>query len=305
MRRSASPRNKIAKVAVFGIVGYNNTILKIDMPKSPLSLFIGGIALLLVIGVLGNGDIQPKGQVATPSSALLQQENTVIPKEATEPVADAPNPATSPQEGVINIGDVLQGAPQEIQPGQEFTTVTFVVDGDTVEIQTEERVRLIGIDSPERGDPYYTEARNKLSELVLNKQVRMEKDVSEKDRYGRLLRYLYVGNLFVNLEMVKQGYASVYTYPPDVKHSAQFLAAEQEARNKKVGLWVPAQPQPTQSEQGIPSAGFTVPSCAQTDCDCGDFSTHAYAQWFYENYDLSNKHKLDGDKDGVACESLP
>lgn len=278
----------------FGRVGYNDKILKIDMPKSLSSMVIGGIALLLVIGVLGNGNIQPKEQVATPSGILLEQEGTVVSKEATEPVSDASVPPTSLQEWVVNIGG-----------GQEFARVTFVVDGDTVEIQTEERVRLIGIDSPERGDPYYTEARNKLSELVLNKQVRMEKDVSEKDRYGRLLRYLYVGNLFVNLEMVKQGYASAYTYPPDVKYSQQFLVAEQEARNKKVGLWVPAQPQPIQSGQGVLPTGFTVPSCAQTDCDCGDFSTHAYAQWFYETYDPSNRHRLDGDKDGEACESLP
>lgn len=293
-------------------------MLKMGMPKNPFAtLFVGGIALLLVMGVLSNGDVQPKEQVADSSSALPGQESPSGAEGGIQPVSDAPSPTASPQEGVINIGDVLQGisqqAPQTIQPRPELATVTFVVDGDTVEIQTEERIRLIGIDSPERGDPYYVEARNKLSELVLNKQVRMEKDVSEKDRYGRLLRYLYVGNLFVNLEMVKQGYASAYTYPPDVKYSQQFLAAEQEARSKRVGLWILAQPQltqldqpqTTQSGQGAPSAGFTVPSCAQTDCNCGDFSTHAYAQWFYETYDLSNKHRLDGDKDGEACESLP
>jgi endonuclease YncB( thermonuclease family) len=276
------------------------------MPKIPSSiLFIGGIALLFVIGVLSNGGVQPKERLADFSSVLPEQESSSGAGMSIQPVLDASSPTTSPQE--VIIGDdqsISQQTPQEIQSGQEFATVTFVVDGDTVEIQTKERVRLIGIDSPERGDPHYAEARNKLSELVLNKQVRMGKDISERDRYGRLLRYLYVGNLFVNLEMVQRGYASAYTYPPDVKYSAQFLSAEQEARSKKVGLWIPVQPQPVQPSPVSPTS-FTIPPCAQTDCNCGDFSTHAYAQWFYENYDLSNKHRLDGDKDGVACESLP
>lgn len=50
---------------------------------------------------------------------------------------------------------------------------------------------------------------------------------------------------------------------------------------------------------------YSLPSCSSSDCDCGDFSTHAYAQWFHDNYDLSDKHRLDGNKDGVVCESLP
>jgi competence protein ComEC len=54
--------------------------------------------------------------------------------------------------------------------------------------------------------------------------------------------------------------------------------------------------------QGV---GFTVPPCAATDCDCKDFTSHAHAQWFYENYDPGNRHRLDGDNDGIACESLP
>jgi len=53
------------------------------------------------------------------------------------------------------------------------------------------------------------------------------------------------------------------------------------------------------------TSNFILPSCASTDCDCGDFSTHAYAQWFYENYNPGDKHRLDGNDDGVACESLP
>ena len=121
--------------------------------------------------------------------------------------------------------------------GSQFSTVTYVVDGDTVEIDTGERVRLIGIDAAERDAPFYRESRDTLSRLVLNKKVRMEKDVSDKDYYNRLLRYLYVDDTFVNLEMVRQGYATVFMYPPDVTYTAQFLEAQQEARSKQLGLW--------------------------------------------------------------------
>jgi len=73
--------------------------------------------------------------------------------------------------------------------------------------------------------------------LVLNKKVRLVKDVSDTDRYGRLLRYVYVDDTFVNDYLVKEGYAKASTYAPDVKFSGQFAASEREARENKRGLW--------------------------------------------------------------------
>lgn len=122
----------------------------------------------------------------------------------------------------------------------EAGIVTRVIDGDTIVVLlngVEEKVRLIGIDTPERGRPYFEEARQKTAELALGKRVRLQKDVSERDRYGRLLRYVYVGSLFLNAELVKQGYAMVYTYPPDVKHAELFLKLQKEAREAGRGLW--------------------------------------------------------------------
>jgi micrococcal nuclease len=121
--------------------------------------------------------------------------------------------------------------------------VVRVIDGDTIEIEGGERVRYIGIDTPETVDPrkpvqcFGFEASEKNKELVEGKEVRLEKDVTDRDKYGRLLRYVYVNSLFVNLELVKQGFAFSYTYPPDVKHQAEILAAEEEARKAKRGLW--------------------------------------------------------------------
>lgn len=115
--------------------------------------------------------------------------------------------------------------------------VVRIVDGDTIELENGDRVRYIGIDTPEKGDPYYSEASRANSALVLNKKVRLEKDISETDRYNRLLRYVYVGDLFVNLELVNSGFAKSYTYPPDIKYSDQFVSAQSEARILKKGLW--------------------------------------------------------------------
>lgn len=125
----------------------------------------------------------------------------------------------------------------QIQREMLHSRAAFVVDGDTFELDTKERVRLIGIDTPEKGDVFYEEAKAKLAELIDNKEIRLEKDVSEKDRYGRLLRYVYSNEVFVNLEMVRQGYAKVSTFPPDVQYAVDFRSAEREARESRRGLW--------------------------------------------------------------------
>ncbi len=251
--------------------------LKIASRKM-IALVFGGIFLFSVI-MLAVSSESPQGQ------SIKEQSNTG---------AETVNESAPPLAPKVDI------------PVGTYT-VTSVVDGDTLKVSSGKVVRLIGIDSPENGAPYYAEAKNKLTELVLNKQIRFEKDVSETDRYGRLLWYLWVGDLFVNLEMVRQGYAVAYTYPPDVKHSEEFVAAEKEARDNKRGLWATTAPAPTSASVPPPSSGgYSVPPCASSDCDCAHFSTHAEAQWFYDNYDPTNKHKLDGsDNDGLACESLP
>lgn len=125
----------------------------------------------------------------------------------------------------------------------ESFKVTRVVDGDTIEIEGGEKVRYLGIDTPETVDPrkpvqcFGIEASKKNKELVEGKTVRLEKDITDRDKYSRLLRYVWVDDLFINLELVKQGFASSYTRPPDVKYQTEFLAAEKEAREAKRGLW--------------------------------------------------------------------
>lgn len=195
----------------------------------------------------------------------------------------------------------------ETNSSAEVTSkITYVVDGDTVEIESGERVRLIGIDSPERSQPYYLEAKNQLTTLVLNKKVRLEKDITDKDRYGRLLRYIYTGDLFINVEMVRLGYANSYTYPPDVKYQSQILSAEREARSSQKGLWAQPEPTPASQPQSQQQSSPNV-ICSSNTYNCTDFTSHTEAQNVYEQCGGVNNdvHKLDQDKDGLACEGLP
>ena len=121
--------------------------------------------------------------------------------------------------------------------------VTRVIDGDTIELETGQKVRYIGINTPETVDPrkpaecFGREASEKNKELVEGKIVELEKDISETDKYQRLLRYVYVDGVLVNDYLVRQGFANASSYPPDVKHQEQFLEAEQEARKDNRGLW--------------------------------------------------------------------
>lgn len=121
--------------------------------------------------------------------------------------------------------------------------VKRVIDGDTIELATGERVRYIGIDTPETVDPreevgcFGKEASQRNKELVEGKKVRLEKDVSDLDSFGRLLRYVYAGDEFVNLTLVQEGYARASSYPPDIKYQEIFRTADAEARQKGSGLW--------------------------------------------------------------------
>ncbi|GAB4409892.1 MAG: hypothetical protein Kow00123_23400 [Anaerolineales bacterium] len=122
----------------------------------------------------------------------------------------------------------------------ETARVVRVIDGDTIVVDINGqtyRLRYIGIDTPEPDQPFGREAAEKNAELVSGRIVELEKDVSEVDRYGRLLRYVWIGDMMVNRELVCRGYATVATYPPDVKYQDIFLRCEREARGASRGLW--------------------------------------------------------------------
>jgi len=129
--------------------------------------------------------------------------------------------------------------------------VEYVIDGDTIVIEGGKKVRYIGINTSEiiyptpGGNPlfecYAKEAKQENEKLVLGKTVRLVKDVSDTDKYGRLLRYVYVDNLFVNDYMVKHGYAKTMMIKPDTAYFQVFNNSQNEAKIKKIGLWLSCQ----------------------------------------------------------------
>lgn len=145
--------------------------------------------------------------------------------------------------------------PQSIATGSatfgiegERAYVSKVVDGDTIVVNNDSTVRFIGIDTPETVDPrrpvgcFGKEASNKVKSLLTGKEIILQKDVSETDKYSRLLRYIFLPlpngqTLFVNDYLVREGFAKVLTYPPDVKYNEQFRQAERKAKENNRGLW--------------------------------------------------------------------
>ena len=124
--------------------------------------------------------------------------------------------------------------------------VVKVVDGDTIHVRISEgveKVRYIGVNAPElhhprRGEePGGREARDVNRQLVAGRRVRLELDVQARDRYGRLLAYVWVGDTMVNSELVRRGYAQVMTVPPNVRYQRLFLDLQRDAREAGRGLW--------------------------------------------------------------------
>lgn len=127
--------------------------------------------------------------------------------------------------------------------------VVRVIDGDTIEIEGNKKVRYIGINTPELHDPrrpiqcFGQISTDENRRLVEGKEILIQKDVSEVDRYKRLLRYVWVPSidsgqdLFVNDYLIRQGFAQVSSFPPDIKYQQQFMEAQTEAKENNRGLW--------------------------------------------------------------------
>jgi micrococcal nuclease len=147
---------------------------------------------------------------------------------------------------LLSLLPLLVALPAWPAPGTLEGMVVRVVDGDTIHVRLGDRVqkvRYIGMNTPEvhhptKGEePGGREASEVNRQLVAGKTVRLELDVQERDRYGRLLAYVWVGDVMVNAELVRLGYAQVMTIPPNVRHQQTFVKLQREAREAGRGLW--------------------------------------------------------------------
>ena len=128
--------------------------------------------------------------------------------------------------------------------GRREGRVAAVVDGDTFRLNDDERVRLLGIDTPERGDTLYREATEALASLVLERDVALEFGRRRRDSYKRLLAHVWIGDTLVNEWMLRRGLARLYMWPPDTLYFGRLLAAQSEARRAGRGVWGVPPPRP-------------------------------------------------------------
>lgn len=125
-----------------------------------------------------------------------------------------------------------------IIPSKTTAIVRKVIDGDTIELEDGEKVRLLGIDAPERGKRCYNEAKNKLKQLIEGREVVLERDMRNRDVFGRLLRYIFIDDTFINLELVREGYGYAYIVDPNAKYASEIKGAEELAKLKKGCIWL-------------------------------------------------------------------
>lgn len=187
------------------------------------------------------------------------------------------------------------------ESGQNKFLVTKVTDGDTVVVNIdgkEKSVRLIGIDAPELKEDLGIEAKNKLKELIENKEVFLENDESQEDQdiYGRILRYIFINNELVNQKMIEDGWAKEYTYKKAYKNQQEFKTAETQAKEKNLGIWKKNQ----EKVKGVNTQQNTdfICDCSKTCVQIGNCDEVYYQ---LQNCECS---KRDSDGDGVPCESL-
>jgi micrococcal nuclease len=223
-------------------------------------------------------------------------------------------PATS-----TAIASGLQPTPtvSPLAPGANLqqAIIEWVTDGDTIHVRIDgssESVRLIGIDAPEVGnsgnasDCYSDEAERYLNDLVAGGAVWLEPDVNDRDRYGRLLRYVWLrqpdGYVMVNQLLVGNGVAVARQYGEDVKYADRLAETERDAIRNGLGIWSACVTAEHQDTPGAPDFWD-----GESDLDCPDFSTRVNAQAFYAatGGPAVDPFNLDVDHNGLVCHTRP
>lgn len=262
--------------------------------------------VVLAVGALvvaGSCGVEPNqtAEEATVEPATERMGTTTTRRSTTTTTA-APTTTTST-------------APVPTIPDGRRATVSRVVDGDTIEVDGGEDVRLIGINTPETKDPRkpvecFGREASAATGAVLppGTEVVLEADVEATDRYGRTLAYVrrLPDGLFVNLDLVVRGFAEVATYPPNVRYVDDFVAGQRLARTEGRGLWsacgevgAPAEAPPPATAPAVGACHPSYPTLclpASPDLDCGDVPATRFPVL------PPDPHRLDGDADGVGCE---
>lgn len=301
-------------LGILGLIG-RASIFKVTKASHGLLIAIAGFIVVMIgVGVLPASTVDhpdPSASGSRSTSRSLANAPPIIQAspsvEAFTPPAPSPSPA-KPPEPSTSVPVIA-------------ANVTKIVDGDTAQMSLSdgrnEKVRFIGMDTPEVGKPHAGEATGYTSQMISNKQVWLEIGTGERDRYGRLLAYVWLSppkraddaearSSMLNAKLLLDGFAQLMTVPPNVKYVNQFRAYQEEARTGERGLWeIPVEAPPSAPPPTAPSRGgncdpsypdVCIPS-PPPDLDCGEIS--------HEDFTVlqPDPHGFDGDDDGIGCES--
>lgn len=190
--------------------------------KRQLPLILAALLACLLGFVLGRSNLFNPLPGPTPTPPPIAEATATRPPLAspTQPILASPTTAT------------------QATPDSSLPVVARIVDGDTVQLSSGETVRLVGINTPERNQPFYDDAKSFADQLLREQPVRVETDVEPRDRFGRTLGYLFLPDgTFANLEIVRNGFAQAWNIEPNSRYRVQFEQAEAEARTAERGIW--------------------------------------------------------------------
>jgi len=256
----------------------------------------------------------PAGAAPGPTPSLVPALSATIalPPEPMRPTIPAHTSTPASTAVRIPTDEKLQATPgpPQCRPTDERAHVLDVRDGDTIQVRLGtgeiETVRYIGINAPEQGEALFQLSAEANESLVMGRGVCLWKDVSDRDRYGRLLRFVNVDSVFVNDWLVVNGFATAWAYFPDTAMAAQFEESQQTAIRAGVGLWAlrtPTAAPPPATLAATAAPGSCDPSyptvCISPpppDLDCADISYRRFA------VRPPDPHRFDGDVDGIGCE---
>ena len=226
-----------------------------------------------------------------PNNTLAPTETSVVPTSALTKLSPTLTTETSCSDNSNNITEA---------------TVVGIVDGDTINVVIGNElyiVRYIGIDTPEKGDTGYEEAKLINKNLLKYRTVTLIQDISNVDKYNRLLRYVWANNVFVNAKLISSGYATAMYYEPDIKCHNLFEKLESDAQAAQVGLWTSTTPtipiisnETTETNCDPSYPGVCIPP-APPELNCGDIP--------YKNFIVlpPDPHGFDKNYDGIGCEN--
>lgn len=278
----------------------------LKVPQHPLLALVPLFALALLVACESERPSSEGLPAGSPSGASAPSTTGA----ASQPVAAPSSAPTLPP-----VATATTTSPPAASQAAE---VVAVVDGDTIDVRMDgrtQRVRLILVDTPEvfgATDCFGPEASAFTKRtLPAGSRLSLEKDVSETDRFGRLLRYVYLADgRMLNEVLVAEGYAQVATFPPDVKHLERMTAAQRGAREGQKGLWSSCRATPTATSSPAAGGPAIAPrgNCSPSyptvcippsppDLDCGQITFRRFQVL------PPDPHRFDSDSDGIGCES--